>query len=197
MNQERNPERKCIVTGTVRAKTELIRFVIGPDGTLVPDIDGRLPGRGLWLSAERDVVKTACAKRSFAKAARAKVEVETDLDERIEALLVRKGLEIIGLARRAGQLITGFEKVRSWLKSGNKPGLLLAARDGADDGRRKIRALAPGLPVIDLFDAEELGSALGRDQAVHGVIAEGGLAERLLAETHRLAGFRSAAQKED
>lgn len=197
MNKERNPERKCIVTGTVRTKTELIRFVIGPDGTLVPDIDGRLPGRGLWLSAERDVVKTACAKRSFAKAARTKVEVDTDLDERIEALLVRKGLEIIGLARRAGQLITGFEKVRSWLKSGNKPGLLLAARDGAEDGRRKIRALAPDLPVVDLFDAEELGSALGRDQAVHGVIAEGGLAERLLAETHRLAGFRLAARAED
>ncbi len=196
MGEKRNPERKCIVTGEVREKAELIRFVVGPDGTVVPDIDERLPGRGLWLSAERDVVKTAIAKRNFAKAARAKVEVANDLDERVEALLVRKGLEIIGLARRAGQLIVGFEKVRSWLKGNNEAGLLLAARDGAPDGRKKIRALAPEVPIVDLFDAEELGPALGREQTVHGVIAQGKLADRLIAETQRLSGFRHGGQED-
>ena len=195
MSDKRNPERKCIVTGEVRKKIELIRFVVGPNGTVVPDIDERLPGRGLWLSAERDVVKTACAKRSFAKAARANVQANPDLDDLVEALLVRKGLEIIGLARRAGQLIAGFEKVRGWLKGKSKPGLILAARDGAQDGRKKIRAMAPDIPIIDLFDAEELGPALGRDQTVHCVVAEGKLAERLLAEANRLSGFRQGTQE--
>jgi ribosomal protein L7Ae-like RNA K-turn-binding protein len=104
-------------------------------------------------------------------------------------MLARRGLDLIGLARRAGQLVAGFDQVADWLRNG-KAAVLLGARDGAADGRRKLRALARGLPVIEAFDRRELGSAIGRDEAVHVAMAPGGLAERLLAEATRLRGFR-------
>jgi len=170
-------------------KPELIRFVVGPDMKIVPDISERLPGRGLWLTAGRDIVNAAVAKRAFARAARASVLVEPDLSDRIESLLVRRCGELIGLARRAGQAVAGFVKVREALASGTT-GLLLAASDGADGGREKVRTLAPDLPLVDRLTAAELGAAFGRDVAVHGAVARGKLATALMAEAGRLAGFR-------
>ena len=123
------PLRKCIVSGAARPKTEMFRFVIGPDGKVVPDLVERLPGRGLWLSAERDMVNTACAKGLFAKAARRMVKVPADLEEALEGLMVRRCLDLIGLARRAGDVVQGFEKARARFRSG-KGGVLLQASDG-------------------------------------------------------------------
>ena len=98
------PLRKCIATGALRPKDEMLRFVVGPDGSLVPDLDGCLPGRGLWLSAERDMVNTACAKGLFARAARRKVGLPENLADRLDSLMVRRCLDLIGLARRAGEV---------------------------------------------------------------------------------------------
>ena len=148
----------------------------------------RLPGRGLWLSAERDMVNTACAKGLFAKAARRGVKVPADLEEALEGLMVRRCLDLIGLARRAGGVVQGFEKARARFRSG-KGGVLLQASDGAAEGRKKIRALAPAEPFLDLFSARELGQALGRDRAVHVVMAKGRLAESLIREAGRLRSF--------
>ena len=191
-----DPLRRCIVTGTVQPKLGMIRFVVGPDGLVVPDIEGRLPGRGLWLSAERPVVERAVARNVFAKAARRQVRVEPVLIDRLVALLERRCLDLIGLARRAGQALAGYEKVCEALRSGRVgrsgvPGVLLAARDGAADGRAKVRALAGGLPLVEDFDAAALGAALGRDNAVHAVLAQGALADRLQIEAGRLAGLRT------
>lgn len=183
------PHRRCIVSGATRPVSEMVRFVIGPERDVVPDVDGTLPGRGLWLSATRDMLNTACARKSFARAARAQVVVPDGLTDRVEHLLARRCLNIIGLARRAGTVVAGFEKVRSWLGSGN-PGLMLAAADGAANGRAKLRALAPDAVLLDLFSGSELGSAVGRDRVVHMVIAPGGLANSLRREAGRLAGFR-------
>ncbi len=105
-----SPLRKCIATGALRPKDEMLRFVVGPDGSLVPDLDGCLPGRGLWLSAQRDMVNTACAKGLFSRAARHGVEVSADLAEQLEGLMVRRCLDLLGLARRAGEAVAGFEK---------------------------------------------------------------------------------------
>jgi predicted RNA-binding protein YlxR (DUF448 family)/ribosomal protein L30E len=187
--EESGPLRRCLVTGLVLPVERLVRFVVGPEGDVVPDVEARLPGRGLWLSAERDVVNTASAKNLFAKAARRKALPPSELTDRVEGLLSRRCLDLIGLARRAGQAIAGFEKVRSALKAG-QGAVLLAASDGAADGREKVKSLAPALPIIALFDAGELGAAFGRDHVVHGVITPGRLAERLLVEAGRLAGFR-------
>ena len=183
------PERRCIVTGDRCCADGLIRFVLAPDGTVVPDLDARLPGRGLWLSARRDVVKAACAKRAFARAARTAAIVPDDLDDRLEALLIRRCVDRLGLARRAGQAVAGFEKVRARLKEG-RSGLLLGARDGTDDGRAKLRGLSPGGPERAELAADELGAAFGRDRAVHAWVADGGLARGLDRELDRLAGFR-------
>ena len=167
----------------------MLRFVVGPEGDLVPDLDERLPGRGLWLSGERDMLNTACAKGLFAKAARRSVGLPKNLADRVDGLMARRCLDLIGLARRAGEAIAGFEKTKARLREG-KGGVLLQARDGGADGRDKIRALARNLPIVELFSAEELGRTLGRDNAVHGVIDRGRLANRLIRESERLMAFR-------
>lgn len=188
--EPRGPLRRCLVTREVRPKETLLRFVVGPDGTVVPDLENRLPGRGLWLTPRRDIVATAARKNLFAKAARLPASVPSDLPERVERMLTRRCLDLVGLARRAGQAVAGYEKVRGWIKSG-RAGLLLAANDGAAEGRRKLRVLAPDLPVIELFSSAELATALGRETAVvHAAVATGGIAERLAAEARRLAGMR-------
>lgn len=184
------PWRRCLADGVTRPVETMIRFVVSPDGVVVPDVAGRLPGRGFWLSARRDAVKTACAKKLFAKAARSSVVVAAELDAEIERLLVRRCLDLIGMGRRAGQAVVGFEKVRGYLR-GAGAGVILAASEGAANGREKIAALAPGVPVIELFSGDELGAALGRGHAVHAVLAPGPIADKLLSEAARLAGFRS------
>lgn len=183
--------RRCIVTGAVRPPDEMIRFVAAPDGEVVPDLGRVLPGRGIWLSAARDVLNTAVAKSLFSKAARQRLTVPPDLAERVERLLVARCLELLGLARRAGFVAAGFEQVRSECKAG-RGALLLTACDAAMGGRSKVRALVPDLPTVDLFSSAELGAALGRDATMHVIVQPGRLAERLLAETRRLAGFRPA-----
>ncbi|WP_225770389.1 RNA-binding protein [Inquilinus sp. Marseille-Q2685] len=192
------PERRCIATGAVRPKAELIRFVAGPDGQVVPDLAERLPGRGLWVSAEREAMLRAQAKGLFAKAARRPVRAPDDLVDRVEALLHKSCIDLIGMARRAGQAVAGYEKVHAWLAEG-RAAVLLAASDGAADGRAKLAALAaavrPAPALVEIFSADALGMAFARDRMVHAAIARGGLAERLVAEAARLDGIRGRADR--
>lgn len=191
------PERRCIATGAVRPKAELIRFVVGPDGQVVPDLAERLPGRGLWVSADREALLRAQAKGLFAKAARQSVRAPDDLVDRVEALLHRSCIDLIGMARRAGQAVAGYEKVHAWLAEG-RAAVLLAASDGAADGRAKLAALAAAVrpvPLVEIFSADALGMAFARDRMVHAAIARGGLAERLAAEAARLDGIRGRADR--
>ena len=182
--------RRCLVTGAVRPKAEMLRFVAGPTGVVVPDILERLPGRGLWLTARRDIVAAASSKGLFAKAARAPLAAPADLADQVEALLARRCCDLLGLARRAGQATAGFEKVRAWIQSG-KAGVLLEASDGAEDGRRKLLALGRGIPVISVLRGDELAAGLGRETAVHAAMRGGKLAEALRRDAARLEGFRS------
>ncbi len=186
--------RRCIASGELRPKAELIRFVADPGGIVVPDLAGRLPGRGLWLSPRRADLERACARNLFARAAKAPLRVPEDLPARVEKLLNSRCLELIGLAKRAGQAVSGYERVASLLASGGVA-VLLAAVDAAEDGRRKLRAAvraqvsAPR--VVEVFTAEELGRALGQAARAHVAIAPGGFAERLAMEAARLSGVRS------
>jgi hypothetical protein len=189
--EAKGPLRRCLVTREVRPKAELLRFVVGPEDRLLPDLAERLPGRGLWLTPRRDIVAAAAAKGLFAKAAGRRVVLPSDLAGEVERLLRGRCLALLGLARRAGQLRTGFEKVREDLKAG-RAGLLLGASDGALDGRQKLAALAGGRPEITLFDSAELSAALGREKVVHAMVAEGGMAERLRRELERLQGMQAA-----
>jgi predicted RNA-binding protein YlxR (DUF448 family) len=188
------PLRRCLATRAVRPKAELLRFVVGPGDLLVPDIAGRLPGRGLWITPVRDIVAGAAARNLFAKAAKARVVVPPDLVDRVEGLLARDLLDRLGLARRAGQVVAGFEQVRALLAEGGA-GLLLAAADGAEDGRRKLRGVAAGVPLVDWLTAAELAAALGRDTVVHAAVRRGVFAERLAAAAARLQGMRDRARQ--
>ncbi len=185
--EDQGPVRRCLVSGEHRPKSELLRFVISPDGGVVFDDSGRLPGRGLWLRAERDMIETAASKRLFSKAARQSVTVPDDLAGLVAAGLKRRCLDRLGLARRAGLVAVGFEKVRAQARAG-LTALRLEAADGAADGRRKVTGIAPNVPVIDAFTGAELGQALGRDHAVHVGLVADRLTEALAGEATRYQG---------
>lgn len=187
------PERRCIATGETKGPAEMVRFVVGPDGEIVPDLAGELPGRGIWVSARRDCLELAVKRRLFARAARAEVRVDPDLPLQVERLAARRALDLLGLARRAGLLVAGFEKVRERLQAG-RVAVLVQAADAAADGRARIRSGAGELPVVELFSVAELSLALGRENVVHAALAPGSLAQRFLAEAARLRGLRGAAE---
>jgi predicted RNA-binding protein YlxR (DUF448 family) len=182
--------KRCIVSNVKMPKNKMVRFVIGPDEEIAADIEACLPGRGFWLSARRDVILKACTRNYFVKAARTRVGVPSDLADRVERLLVRRCQDLIGLARRAGQALSGFAKVEEWLRSGKPAGVLLAAIDGADDGRKKVRAWTEEVPVIVALNADELGLVFSRDRVVHVIVAPGRLAKNLLVTVRRLESLR-------
>lgn len=181
--------RRCLASGLVKDKDVLLRFVVGPRNDVVPDVDERLPGRGFWLSADREFLKKACTKNLFAKAARSSVIVPDDLCDRVEALLVRRCLHLIGLARRAGEVVFGYEKVRARLRSG-RSGLVFVASDASPGARERMRGLTSGSTVVDVLRASELALTDGRNRIVHLMVEPGALTVRLKRETGRLSGFR-------
>lgn len=183
------PERRCIASGESGPTDRMIRFVLDPEGRVTPDLAGRLPGRGAWLTADRALVERAVGKNLFARAFRQQVPRPDGLADLLETLLVRRLAEVIGLARKGGQAVTGFEKTRARLLSG-KVGALIEASDAAADGRRKIEAVAGAVPRIDCLNAGELGLAFGRDFAIHAALDAGGFADRALGEARRLEGLR-------
>ena len=192
-DDETGPLRRCIASGERLDPERMIRFVVGPEDRLAPDVAGKLPGRGMWVSADRAKLAQAIDKRLFARAARRPVKVDPDLPELVERLVERQCLDTIGLAKRAGTAVAGFDKVEAMLRRG-PVGALIEASDGAADGRGKLRRLAPGAPVVSLFPAAALAAAMGRDGiVVHIAIARGRLAERLIAASDRLAGLRGLA----
>ena len=185
-------QRRCIVTGEVHDRSALLRCVVGPDGGIVPDVDARLPGRGLWLLPRRDIVDRAVAKRLFARAARRPVGVPPELADRIEALLARRCCEALGLARRAGIAVAGFERVGEAVRRG-EIALLLFARDSAEAGRRRLSALGRGVSVAAALGADELSGAFGRERVAFVGVGPGPLCSRLRRDVERLAGFRAAS----
>ena len=186
--------RRCIVTGEVLPEGRLMRFVAAPDGHVVPDVEAKLPGRGLWVKSERAPLERAIAKHVFARAAKAPLEADADLAARTENLLVRRMLNQIGLALRAGEAILGFDAIERALRSGTPPAVLVEAADASPDGGRKLQsaAVASGVVpfVIGCFSSEDLSLALGRANVVHAALKPGGKAERLVFDAGRLAGFR-------
>ena len=181
--------RRCIASGASAPAARMVRFVVGPDALIVPDVDNRLPGRGLWLSADRDMVETAASKRLFAKAARSNVTVPANLADLVADLLRRRCLNHLGLARRAGLVTAGGEKVRAQITAG-RVAVLLEAADGSPPERRKFTALAPQAPVVDAFTSSELSAALGRDNVIHVALAEGRLTRTILDDAARYGGFK-------
>jgi predicted RNA-binding protein YlxR (DUF448 family) len=191
---ETGPLRRCAVTREQAPKERLVRFVVAPGGEVVPDLANRLPGRGIWLSARRDVLDSPRARGAFARAARGPVAVPPGLADSVEAGLRRRVAELLGLARRAGQAVCGFQKAREWIE-GRKVGLVVQAVDGSAAERTRLLSGAGGVPVSAPLGGEALGAVFGRDWVVHVAVAPGRLAELLRVEIGRLEGVTSAQAK--
>ena len=186
--------RRCIVTRQALEKPAMIRFVIDPEGRVTPDLKERLPGRGLWVTATREALDQAVAKHAFSKAAKQSVRAAPDLADRVTELARREVAELLGLARKSGQLVAGFEKVELALRAG-KVRVLVAASDGADDGRGKLARLAgSGVEICAPLTAAELAQALGREHAVHAAIKAGGIAEKTIIASRRYAALQQGPQ---
>lgn len=179
--------RRCVVTRDSGPKEAMLRFVLGPDRVLVPDLEGRLPGRGMWLSAEADVLERAMKRGAFARAARGTVQLLPDLRLRIEDGLRRRVRDFVGFARRGGQAICGREAVREWLQAG-KAGLLVEASDGSAPERARLVG-GSGVAVVAPLPAAMLGAVFGRDHVAHVAVAPGRLAMAIAIEAGRLAGI--------
>jgi hypothetical protein len=187
-------ERRCIVTRQSRPPGELIRFVAGPDGVVVPDLRARLPGRGAWVTAQRQTVESAVRSNAFSRALKQDVAVARDLAEMVEHLLRERTLAALGLAARAGSVVTGFTKVDRAARRGDLA-VVLTASDGAADGRRKIAAAVSAAPRarpthVSGFSAAELGLALGRPNVVHAGVVAGRVAASLETALTRYETYR-------
>jgi len=183
------PERRCIATGEVQPKHGLVRFVIGPDNQVVPDLLGKLPGRGIWVSADRKAMEKAVLKGLFARAARQSVEVPEDLIATVEEGLADRVIHLISLARKAGTAVAGFEKVKDWLAK-DQAKVLIQASDGSERGKSKLRPPRENGRFIGCLTARELGLAFGRENVIHGALAGGGLTTRVVEEAAKLTGLR-------
>jgi uncharacterized protein len=174
-------------------EARLVRFVVGPESRIVPDLARKLPGRGIWVAASREAVETAAKKGLFARAAKAKLSVPPDLADQVEALLHVRLIAGLGFAQKAGDLTFGFEKVLAVIGQG-KAAWLIEASDGAEDGRRKLLAAtrrAPSQPrLLATFSSSELSLALGAPNVIHTAFLAGRGAKRWTLDVERLAGFR-------
>ncbi len=188
MPKAAEPERSCIVTREVQPKETLIRFVISPNGEVVPDFSGKLPGRGLYVSASRTLLGEAIERRLFSKAAKRPVSVQNDFEALVEKLMFERLLQLLSLCRKAGEAIAGFEKIEEALMAG-KVAALLHAEDASDDGVHKLKRRAEGLPSIRFFSRDALSQVMGRDNAVHVAVLNGNTSAFFVSEARRFALF--------
>lgn len=179
-------ERTCIVTRQAKPKEELIRFVVSPDGVLTPDIDGKLPGRGIYVSCSRILVAEALVKKAFQRAAEQPITLPGDFLNRLEEMIALRVKNALSLARKAGQVIQGFEKVETALKSGQVAALLHAPSAGAD-GVKKLKS--SDVPTFNHLPREWLNEVLGRENAVHVAVTHGPAADFFIGQARRFALF--------
>ena len=190
-DREDGPERKCIATGEVQPKYGLVRFVVGPDMQIVPDIAGKLPGRGIYVAADRDAIQKAVTKKLFSRGAKMQVTVQEDLADEVERQLARRVVDLIALSRKSGRAVAGYEKVKTWLQT-EEAEVLIQAVDGSARGKTKLSTPHYG-SYIGWLSADELGLAFGRQTVIHGALASGGLTQRVVEEARRLKGLRPNA----
>jgi predicted RNA-binding protein YlxR (DUF448 family) len=193
----------CAVTRQVRPVDELLRFVVGPDGTVLADLKRKLPGRGLWISATRETVSEAVRRGVFGRGFKRDVRVPPDLAEATEALLVRGIADALAMAGKARQVTAGFAKVEAALRGG-EAAALLHATDGAADGIRKLDATARqnaggagDIPIFTLLPSVQLDLALGRTNVIHAALRAGAAADTVVARCRGLVRFRAGPARRE
>jgi uncharacterized protein len=192
-----SPERLCIATRVVKPTGDMIRFVIGPDGAVVPDVKHKLPGRGVWVTANRAAVAAAVARKAFGHGFKREVRVAPDLVETTEHLLARSALDALAVAHKAGAVAAGFAKVEAALNAETVLALIHAA-DASPEGTRKLAAAArrrgrdqDDPMVIEMFTSAQLDLALGRSNVVHAAVLAGPASAGFIARCRSLERFRS------
>lgn len=188
-------ERFCVATRTVRPLSELIRFVVAPDGRVVADLKRTLPGRGAWVTAKRGVLAQAVRRGALQRALGGQATVPADLPAATERLLERSVLDALAIAHKAGQVAAGYTKVADALSSGPVIALI-HAREAAADGVRKIaaaaqRGAAAPIAAIETFASAELDLALARPNVIHAALLSGHASAAVLARWRSLDRFRS------
>jgi predicted RNA-binding protein YlxR (DUF448 family) len=190
--------RSCALTRVRRPKDELIRFVVGPDGMVVPDLKEKLPGRGVWLTAAHDTIAKAAKRNVFARALKTEAKVPEDLTGQVDRLLAGAALSALGLANKAGEAVFGHTKVEEALGKGRVLALV-HAKEAAEDGCRKLDGKAKGLregsliPAIRAFGTDELSLASGRTNVIHAALIQGGAARKFLAAAARVERYRKGS----
>jgi uncharacterized protein len=190
-------ERLCIATRQVRPVGALIRFVVGPDGAVVPDLKRRLPGRGVWVTARRRVVAEAVRRRLFGRGFKAEVRVSPELPDAVERLLEQSALNALSIARKAGLVVQGFAKVEAAIASSEPVAALIRASDAGEDGARKLAAAFNGVEgrtkgkIVKAFTSAQLDLALGRLNVVHAALLAGRASEAFLVRWQFLEDFRA------
>jgi predicted RNA-binding protein YlxR (DUF448 family) len=196
---EQSSARTCIATRALRQPEDLVRFVAGPDGLIVPDIARKLPGRGIWVTCHHDAVRKAVAAGAFARGLRRKVKVDPDLPELVNRLMTRRALDLLSICNKAGLVACGSGKVNAWADAGAN-GALVQAADASPDGLAKvarkywaIRTATEKQPVeVTLLTIDELSLAIGRENVVHAALSEGKAATNFLDAVSRVAKYRAA-----
>ena len=193
--------RMCAVMRQVRPIDELIRFVVSPQGEVVPDLKRKLPGRGLWVSASHQAVAEAIRRNQFSKGFKRDLRVAPTLAADTERLLVRSVIDALAMAAKAGQVVYGFSKVEGALEQGHVEALIHAS-DGAMDGIRKLDAIArqnAGIadesrkfPAVTVLTSEQLDLALGRSNVIHAALLAGPASKTLLSRSLVLVRYRMA-----
>ena len=181
-------ERTCLLTGTPLPKEKLIRFVIGPDGALCPDIAEKLGGRGVWLTANADVVAKALTSKIWHRGFKKTPTIAPNFVENLEHLLKDRCLHLLGLANRAGCVVFGFEKIKD-ATTGGDLFALVQATDGSAAEEERLQSLAKNLPVVKALSAAELGQILGRETCVHLALKQSKLSQTVWDELCRLNDF--------
>jgi predicted RNA-binding protein YlxR (DUF448 family) len=187
---KRQPQRTCLATGEVKHKDNLVRFVLSPEGALLPDVAERLPGRGVWVTATRSAVETAIKKQAFSRGFKQPVKADSSLPAQVESMLLARVVHWLALANKCGEAVLGFTKVEAALKEG-RPALVLLASDAGASDQQKIQSLAGknNIEVCTLLSREALAKPFGRDDAVHIAMLPGGIVQQMQKEIRRLAGF--------
>ena len=189
--------RQCAVTRERLELDALIRFVRGPDGTVVPDLLGKLPGRGAWVTARREVLSDGLEKNVFSRAFKAPSMPMDGLLEEVERQLLKRCKGLLGMAKKGGLAVLGFDQVRAYIRK-DEPGWLLEASDGAEDGRNKVHFLAKAIyedvKVAGALSSAELGVAFGREHVIHALLEQGSLSDAFSIAYQRLIGFRDAPE---
>jgi len=194
---ETGPERTCIVTRIKGSPGDMIRFVLGPDLSVVPDIRHKLPGRGVWVTARADKVAEAVKRQAFARGFKVKAKASPDLPDELDGLLKYDCHQFLSLVNKAGLLVSGFAKVEAAVESGQVAGVLHAADAGTDGIRKLGQALRRRfgedrlVPQIKLFTGDELDLALGRTNVIHAALLAGAASEAFVTRCRRLMAYRS------